>query len=90
MREGNVGKQLNICDIIYLHPIFQICLCQEILFPDEVYENIRKALKSCPCVLPWDTIGGLCKVFVHRVGVNPSSMDGDPDLLDHNRFFLNS
>ena len=34
----------------------------------------------------WDTIRELCQVSVHREGVNPSSMDGVPDLRDHNSF----
>ena len=29
-----------------------------------------------------------CLVSVHREGVNPSSMDGVPDLRDHNSFGL--
>ena len=32
----------------------------------------------------WDSIRELCQVSVHREGVNPSSMDGVPDLRDHN------
>lgn len=27
-----------------------------------------------------------CKVFIHREGYNPNSMDGVHDLLDHNSF----
>ena len=50
---------------------------------DEVYEYKRKALKSCLCVVLWGTIEELCKVFVHREGDNPSSMDGVSDLRDH-------
>ena len=56
------------------------------LISDEVYENKRKALKSCLCVVLWDTIKGLCIAFVHREGVNPSSMDGVNDLRDHISF----
>ena len=32
----------------------------------------------------WGSIKELCQVSVHREGVNPSSMDGVPDLRDHN------
>ena len=28
----------------------------------------------------------MCKVFVHREGVNPNSMDGVPDLRDYRSF----
>ena len=37
--------------------------------------------------LLWDSIREMCQVSVHR-GVNPSSMDGVPDLCDHNSFLL--
>ena len=30
----------------------------------------------------------LCQVSVHREGVNPSSMDGVPDLRGHNSFIV--
>ena len=36
----------------------------------------------------WDTIKELCKLFVHREGVNPSSMDGVNDLRDHRSFHV--
>ena len=40
------------------------------------------------CFVFWDSIKGLCQESVHREGVNPSSMDGVPDLRDHNRFLV--
>ena len=44
----------------------------------------RKALKSCLCVCPGIPSTGCVKyLYVHREGVNPSSMEGVLDLSDH-------
>ena len=63
----------------------RFCLCHDI--PDEVYlKEYTKGFESCLCVYGLGYHQKLCLVSVHREGVNPNSMDGVPDLHDHNSF----
>ena len=53
-----------------------------LLMSKDLYAIKQKALKSCLYVcfrIPLEIYES-----VHREGVNPSSMDGVPDLRDHN------
>ena len=55
-----------------------------LLMSKDLYAIKQKALKSCLYVcfrIPLEIYES-----VHREGVNPSSMDGVPDLHDHNSF----
>ena len=47
-------------------------------------EEYTKGFESCLCIFALGYHQKLCQVSVHREGVNPSSMDGVPDLHDHN------
>ena len=62
-------------------------LLHEIVMPEEVYVKYTKGFEILSLRLFWETIRGLCKMFVHREGDNPSSMDGVNDLRDHRSFF---
>ena len=74
---------------LMVHIMQEVLLCQRknIIIPKKevafalIWDIIKKGRAFA---LIWDTSKGLCWVFVHGDGDNPISMEGVPDLRDHN------
>ena len=83
MRLGTAKKTPKICIIlITIIQFLQIRLVKR-SFLDKVYVNIRKALNLVSTFVLGVTIRRAVSNSVHREGVNPNSMEGVHDLIDH-------
>ena len=83
MRLGTAKKTPKICIIlITIIQFLQIRLVKR-SFLDKVYVNIRKALNLVSTFVLGVTIRRAVSNSVHREGVNPNSMEGVNDLIDH-------
>ena len=83
MRLGTAKKTPKICIIlITIIQFLQIRLVER-SFLDKVYVNIRKALNLVSTFVLGVTIRRAVSNSVHREGVNPNSMEGVNDLIDH-------
>ena len=67
----------------YHHTIFYRFALVKRSFLDKVYVNIRKALNLVSAFVLGVSIRRAVSNSVHREGVNPNSMEGVHDLIDH-------
>ena len=84
MRTATAKKTTkNLYDINYHHTFFADLHWLKRSFLDKVYVNIRKALNLVSAFVLGVTIRRAVSKSVHREGVNPNSMEGVHDLIDH-------